>query len=106
MGIGFGEVGGETVDVVDAVGFQRSRTDDFLGPAPRLFSDDAGDIPNSLTLASSWLLVLIMFCTKPRPFSLVRLGVGSFSAGALRKAREGFLVAGICGPVGDCLGSG
>jgi hypothetical protein len=65
-----------------------------------------GVLPNSFALASSWVLVLIMFCTNPRPLSLLKLGVGSFSAGGRRNARDGFFVDGICGPVGDCRGTG
>jgi hypothetical protein len=105
IGIGFGEVGGEVgVELADAAGCQRSRTDDFLGAARAISVD--GVLPNSLALASSWVLLLIMLWTKPRPLSLLKLGVGSFSAGGRRKARDGFFVAGICGPVGDCRGSG
>jgi len=103
--IGFGEIGGDVgLVLVDGTGCQRSRTDDFLGVSRALSVD--GLPPNSFALASSWLLVLIMFCTNPRPLSLLKLGVGSFSAGGRRNARDGFFVGGICGPVGDCRGTG
>ena len=105
IGIGFGEFWGEAgPELVDAAGCQRSRTDDFLGVARALSVD--GVPPNSFALASSWVLVLIMFCTNPRPLSLFKLGVGSFSAGGRKNARDGFFDDGICGPVGDCRGSG
>jgi hypothetical protein len=100
IGVGFGEIGGDAGPaLVDGAGCQRSRTDDFLGPA-------RGVPPNSFALASSCELVLIMFCTNPRPLSLLKLGVGSFSACGRRNARDGFCVVGICGPVGDCRGTG
>jgi hypothetical protein len=103
IGIGFGEIGGG-LGLVEAAGCQRSRTEDFLGAARALLLD--GVPPNSFALASSWVLVLIIFCTNPRPLSLLKLGLGSFSAGGRRNARDGFFVGGICGPVGDCRGTG
>lgn len=48
-----------------------------------------------------------MFWTNPRPLRRVKLGVGSFSGGGRRNARDGFLDAGICGLLaGDCLRRG
>lgn len=38
--------------------------------------------------ASSWVLALTMFCTKPRPCNLLILGVGSFAAGLRRKVGD------------------
>ena len=77
--------GGEFGLEVAPSGFQRSATDKRFPATSLPVSDTAPvDGPNS-----SWLLARTMDCTKPRPFSLLMLGVGSFCMDGLRKAGEG-----------------
>lgn len=53
-----------------------------------------------------WLFARTMFCTNPRPCSLLMLGVGSFAGGGRKNAGEAFCPSGICGPCSDFLGIG
>lgn len=52
-----------------------------------------GEVP-----ASNSLLSFTRLCTKPRPCNLLRLGVSSLVCSGFRKAGDGFLDGGICGP--------
>ena len=93
---GFGAIIGAGLPPLNC---QRSNTDALRGVSLS-FSGVAGVdmLPVGCEDASSWLLALTIFCTKPRPCSLLILGVGSLAGGGRRNAGEGLWFKGICGP--------
>ena len=101
-GIGFGEMTGGGVDP-PVLCCQRSSTELCLLPGESVLSgvgDPSGDVTSSDALFST------MFFTNPRPFNLLKLGVGSFGGGGLRNAGEGLCEGGIWGLPNEGRGLG
>ena len=102
MVIGFGEMTGGGVGESGPVCCQRSSTALCLLPGVDARSG-AGD-PSGVY--SSAALFSTIFLTNPRPFSLLRLGVGSFDGGGFRNAGDGLWDGGICGDPNEVRGAG
>ena len=95
MGMGLGEITGGGVEELPAPRCQRSSTELCFFPDGVKDRSGVGELSGEPT--SSDALFSTTFFTKPRPCNRLRLGVGCFSGGGLRKAGEGFCEGGIWG---------
>jgi hypothetical protein len=84
----------------------RSRTEGFPGLVGFALSPGVGDPPAPVAILSIWELTLTILWTKPRPFSLLKLGVRSFCAAGRKNAGDGLWEGIIFGPCGDTFGTG